>query len=341
MIRPSQIIYFRAPLRAIAPSQNRPDEYFIGDENGVVHRYNPDEDENFLEGEYKIDDNCLDVTRNLVAVHHDMGLFQIKNYQTQELLWSKGLNSPKCMRISPDETVFVASFTTNTCYIFDMDTKQITFQYIGHQFLVNCLVFSASGNEIFSADTMGHVLKWNFRTGETVAGSRMLDNHITSIAASRDLVVVTVDSAVIVFNANSLDRIHTLPTDGHMCYGIVFSPNGEYFAAISHTTNVLLWHANSGRRIITTDTHNDHVYAICFSSNSNTLAVADADRSLSLYNNLPLCIFLVEQGLTSEHVKTVQSFFYIFIDYINELFPFNNNDYDNYFLMRILIQLRK
>lgn len=353
MIKASRIFSLPSRPMAIAPSYSHQDEFFIGDGRGNIH--------SFIDGKYtqifknsdektSTEDMGLCTSRNFFAAAYKNKTLAIYNLQTNHVNKITHHQLFTCPRISPDESLIVAGSYDYKCYVYDTSLERIVLSYDGHEGWVLCIAFSATGNEVFSGGIDRTVHKWNITNGDLIVKTLQFKDYVNSIDVSRNIVAVGLGQhsrnfSIIILDANTLNQLRSLEghTDSIMC--VVFSPDGFNLVSGALDEKIIVWNVQKGRKIAELDAYGSFSDSMCFSLDGRTFACAPSYSMtfsrdmLAIYNNFPFSIFLAEINCNPSNVKTVQSFFYAFKDYIDPLSGFNSEDTDNYFLMRILCNL--
>lgn len=342
MIKPSQIVKFVGDdVRLVTPVYSSPGE-FLGGYKKTIFRYANGKTELFLNNP---NENyvlfALDTSYNFIAYSYFSGSLFIYNLKNNSLIKKKC--NWECINhlcISLDENIIVTACKDQTCRVYSTETGQEYLCYREHTANPNRAAFYTD-NQVLSGGVDGLVRHWNTQTGNTLAISSLYGGSISTIRVSRNVAYITFagDNNIALLDANTLIQVSSLRGHSKIIVDIAFSPNGEYLVSAAHNYEMILWNAQTRVKIaqIIGDNNSKHITSVCFSGNN--IAVA-ANETLRVYNNIPLSIFLINNNLEYQSVKTIQSFFHALMDIFNPLAPFNDDDTDNYFLMRILCQFK-
>ena len=129
------------------------------------------------------------------------------------------------------------------------ETRATVRTLTGHRGVVNNLVFSADGKQLFVAagiaGVFGEVRQWNVADGALV---RTFEGHSDAI------------------------------------YGLALSPDGKTLATGSYDQKIKLWNVENGTETKTLSGHNGAVFALAFRKDGKILASASADRTVKLWD---------------------------------------------------------
>lgn len=340
MIKPTKFVKIAFNNVSIRPSLSSDDDFFVTNQREIYH-YNND---NFkkIEDTYQYWD-CFDVSRRFVA--SGSANISILNLEDK--------SATKCdryqykiykMRISPDETVIATLSDDKFCRIWNILTGQRLFCYKGHTQRVSSLAFSVTGTEIFSGDYQGFVHKWTVKTGNTLVKSVSFNDHINGLSVTENFIATRLgfrhDEKILIIDTVTLICLRTISTNLESNGCVKLSPD-ETLLVSAYKSKVTLWDPRSGEKVTDFEHHTDWINCVCFFADGKSLISSSQDNSILIYKNIHLQIFLDRIKVEQDYVKTIQSFFHALMESFNELFPFNSSDYDNYFLMRILIHFNQ
>jgi WD40 repeat protein len=91
------------------------------------------------------------------------------------------------------------------------------------------------------------------------------------------------DGNLILWDAQTGNRVETLASGGGFVSSIAFSPDGKLLAAGSDT-NVILWNAETGTRVRTLRGHFDAVYSVVFSPDGAQLVSGSGDHRIIFWD---------------------------------------------------------
>lgn len=318
----------------ITDIKSTPDDFYGIGNDGVVYRHT--RDSKFEEYVFKDNSrgNCA-VSRNFIAFCNS-NKHQLSIFKFQDKSISKYIFHASNLCISPDETLLAGIHDDYVCRVWDLTSKQDIASYKGHTVNVACFVFSVSSSEIFSGDYNGFIHKWDAKTGRLIAKSEDLNGSCLKIAVSAQLGAVSsglfIESTVTVFCTDTLQLLYDVNSSDK--FAISF--DGAYLAFVSHydKEEVILWDLPNNQKIIIA--LRNRVCSLSFALDGR-LAVYARDKTISIYENINLSVFLLRRELDTAHMKTVQSFFYAVRFNLDS--DFNDSDKDNYLLMRILDEM--
>ena len=89
---------------------------------------------------------------------------------------------------------------------------------------------------------------------------------------------------LVLFDAASGERLHTLPGHRDYVYHVAFSADGTRLASCGYDRLVRVWDAATGKPVSVLREHTEAVYAVAFSPDGRWLASAAADRSVKIWD---------------------------------------------------------
>lgn len=338
-MNPSQIVAFDSSLRAIAPSRFSPDEFFIGDNDGVICRYNKEKQEVFGRKRKIVQQECLDVSSKFIVVSYQWGLVLIYDIEKKTTIECKTGCTPKCLRISSDETMFVIGGKYG-CILYDIVTGQERMRYPEEN--THIVAFNMTNTGVFSEGFLSEIELWDVQTGQTIMRSDRFQHHIESIFVSDNFIAIEsgFSTSVLILDPLTLNLVRSIKCQRGRDKSVVFSPDGAYFLSLTQRRELIVWDSTTGDKIMNLVNITSNINSMCFSLDGKSFALVSSKGILAIYKNLPLFLFMKKNGWNQNHLKTVQSFFHALIPAFNPLAAFNDSDYDNYFLMRILINFQ-
>jgi WD40 repeat protein len=92
------------------------------------------------------------------------------------------------------------------------------------------------------------------------------------------------DKKVMVWNASTGARLHTLEGHSDGVTAVQFSQDGSKLASASVDNKVMVWDASTGARLHTLEGHSDVVSAVQFSPDGSKLASASYDKKVMVWD---------------------------------------------------------
>ncbi|MEE1097422.1 MAG: TIR domain-containing protein [Bacteroidales bacterium] len=109
-------------------------------------------------------------------------------------------------------------------------------------------------------------------------------NSVTWSPDGKYLASGSEDVLVIIWDANSGERLKTLEGHSHFVWSVSWSPDGKYLASGAGDNNVIIWDANSGEKLQTLKGHSCAVWFLCWSPDGKYLASESHDNILKIWD---------------------------------------------------------
>jgi WD40 repeat protein len=167
-----------------------------------------------------------------------------RNADLSKSVFIQTLESPLCIRFSPDGGCLATADADGQVYLWDVNKGQLLQMFRGHRNWVWSVAFSPDGRTLASCSEDQTVRLWSRDTGLAV----VLRDHTGWI------------------------------------WAVMFSADGKLLASCSDDRTVRLWDAITGELLQTLEGHENRVCCICFSPDSQVLASAGADQMIRLWD---------------------------------------------------------
>ncbi|KIJ13552.1 hypothetical protein PAXINDRAFT_80999 [Paxillus involutus ATCC 200175] len=150
-----------------------------------------------------------------------------------------------CIAISPDDHL-AASGDHQAIHVYGVESGELVLGPIkGHEGVVNCVVWSLDGSQLFSASYDCTIRCWDSEDGKAIGepwmghtadvGSISLSPDGTKLASASD------DKSVRFWDARSGAPNGQPLRHGGPLYAVTFSPSGEFVASGGHNEKVSIW----------------------------------------------------------------------------------------------------
>src|SRR5579883_1724631 len=180
------------------------------------------------------------------------GSVHIWNPQTNEIIsanldggydhWSRSLGW------SPDMTRIASSSHRNSIQIWDVQSGEGIYNYLGHTTTITGVVWSPDGKYIASASIDGLVQVWDAAAGETLLSFRKHTKGATAVAWSPDSAYVAsaCSSEVFVWEALTGTIITACQHEAHGQIAVAWSPDRKRIVSNAFSGVAIVWDAFSG-----------------------------------------------------------------------------------------------
>ncbi|KAF9968451.1 hypothetical protein BGZ70_003847, partial [Mortierella alpina] len=114
------------------------------------------------------------------------------------------------------------------------------------------------------------------------------DGKVWCLAYSPDgksLAAGMADSSVIVYDAVTWNKLHTLQGHMYAVYAVAYSPDGHQIASGSRDGTVRTWDSQTGADILNIDDHTGTILAVVFSPSGHQIASGGCDNTVRLWDS--------------------------------------------------------
>lgn len=219
--------------------------------------------------------------------------------------------------LSPDgKTVAIGSRDShrerNSVHLWNPETGKTT-TLEGHTKWISTMAFSPDGRVLVSGEGFPRkwkLLLWDVEAGalkSTLEGHYISEYGIHTYAFSPDGKTLATagieDSRVLLWNPESGKREHRLRGHGGGVASVLFSPDGQMLATVSHDHLVRLWAADSGELLHTLGQEGEAVASLAFSPDGTILKVGtDRGRVRSWYTETGQLKYVIKYS-RGKHIR--------------------------------------
>jgi WD40 repeat protein len=157
---------------------------------------------------------------------------------------------------------------------------------IGHQSVINGIVFSPDGKKMATASWDGTAKIWDASNGKELLTFRGHTSLVLGVAFSPNgkyAATVTYEGPAKVWDAASGKELLSLQGDNNIGWAIAYSPDGTMIAA-GDLYDVNIWNAANGEKIVSLKGHTDVVSGIAFSPDGSQLATSSWDGTAKTWD---------------------------------------------------------
>ncbi|KAF9239102.1 WD40-repeat-containing domain protein [Melanogaster broomeanus] len=147
-----------------------------------------------------------------------------------------------------EETIRIArsSYADNAIGVFDVESGELILGHIeGHEDIINCVIWSLDGSQLFSASFDHTIRCWNSETGEQIgqpwAGHTYWVNSLSLSPDGAKIASSSYDTTVRFWDAHSGDPIGQPLQHGSWVSAVALSPSGEFVASGGFDNTVSIW----------------------------------------------------------------------------------------------------
>jgi WD40 repeat protein len=194
--------------------------------------------------------------------------------------WGKGSLFGNAI-FSPDgQTIAIAS--TIGIYFYNAKTFEEK-QFIDTGGSAETIIFSPDGNyitaSIFPENRIYEIKIFDTKTGEEV--QNLNSGYAPTYSPDGSQLAISSDQKINVFDVTDNHILYSIDVDS---YGVTYSPDSQYFAAVDFEKSVNIYNASDGQLIQKVEGHKGKVRGIAFSPDGSQLATGSDDGIVKLWN---------------------------------------------------------
>lgn len=212
---------------------------------------------------------------------------------------------------SPDGKYLATGAEDKQIRVWDIKTRQIRYQFQGHDQDIYSLDFSRNGRHIASGSGDRTVRMWDMESGQCVLTLSIADG-VTTVAISPDgryVAAGSLDRTVRVWDTSTGFLVERLEApDGHTdsVYSVAFTPDGKDLVSGSLDKTIKLWELQAPRNVQSTHKggvcvktfvgHKDFVLSVASTPDGQWILSGSKDRGVQFWDPQTSQVQLTLQG---------------------------------------------
>jgi len=202
-----------------------------------------------------------------------------------KLIWS-GDKVIRTMAVSPDAEWLACGTETSEIIMIPIFDDSIGYQLRDTSGAITAVLFSATGDHLYSSTTGGGVNEWDLSTR---TGIKIVDEAagITALEISGEsnmLAALTNDGRVLFWHTQSPEKRTFLETNGRAITAHRFIPGGDRLATGDNSGMIDIWNTSAGTLERNIEGHISPVRSISFDSTDEQMLTADGTGEIKLWS---------------------------------------------------------
>ncbi len=201
-----------------------------------------------------------------------------------DIVW-QGDKIIHAMTLSPDESWLACGTTTSDIIMIPLSEDSIGYQLQNDGSGITALVFSTSGDLLYSSAIEGAVTSWNLKSRE----NRVLMSEpagITALDISQNdnlLTALTKDGRILLLDPGAPEKQYTLDAGGRVISSFKYIPGEERLATGYENGTIDIWNTETRNIEASVEGHTSSVDAVAFDRSDDRMLTADGEGIIKLW----------------------------------------------------------
>lgn len=203
-----------------------------------------------------------------------------------KIIWS-GDKVIRAMAVSPDAEWLACGTETSEIIVIPIFDDSIGYQLSDTGGAITAVLFSATGDRIYSSAAGGGVNEWDLstRTGRKIVDEAAGIITALEISGKNNMIAaLTDDGSVLCWQTQSPEKRIFLETNGRAITTHRFIPGGDRLATGDNSGMINIWNTPSGNLVSNIEGHTSPVISIAFDSTDEQMLTADDTGEIKLWS---------------------------------------------------------
>ncbi|MCU0377749.1 MAG: hypothetical protein MUC78_05760 [Bacteroidales bacterium] len=200
------------------------------------------------------------------------------------VIWS-GTKVIEAMTVSPDAAWLACGTSTSEIIMIPLTGDMLSYQIEAGGGKVTALVFSGTGEHLYSSTVGGNVAVWDLKTQT----SALLENDNKTVASldispnGRILAGLTLDGHLLLWHTEAPGKPFILDAGDKIITSVRFIPGEERFVTGDRAGIIDIWNADTHSAISTVEGHSASISSIAFGRKEKQMVTSDEAGEIKLW----------------------------------------------------------
>ncbi|MCG9126215.1 WD40 repeat domain-containing protein [Candidatus Poribacteria bacterium] len=220
------------------------------------------------------------------------------------------VNAVRSLAISPDGTTIATGSNNGSVDLWNVTTRQLIGQYIGHTSIVSSIAFSPDNTIIATASEDKTIRIWDIHTGQSIMVLTGHEEWVTSVTFSPDGLTIastSLDDTIRLWSAATGEHKQTLKGHKHYVNTVKYSPNGKTIVS-KGWDGIFFWGRDRNSTTFSIKGKITKCNSFTYSADGNTIAIGgyngsvyQCESSIAESNHNPVLLFNKTPLLSGHH----------------------------------------
>lgn len=195
--------------------------------------------------------------------------------------------------ITPNNQYILSGNHNGTVHLWDLQTKELLFTFIGNRQEVQSIVITPDNNKVLAGGFDCRISAWNIQQksiSSAFFSTNSFHSHdgvIYALAVSSDgrwIASGGSDNKIKIWGRITGEWKRTLNGHSSAVLALVFSPDGEMLVSASENKTIRLWNVKNSQALEILQGHSDRITCLSLTANGKYLLSGSLDGKVNIWN---------------------------------------------------------